>query len=339
MPKTKAPPTGKPPATRGVEFTSIADVNLRWLKEVYEKFSDEPTLPEVAKKAASDINEFVAPGGKPLPYQESLFKWASFPTDMARVSPFFPMRPKDLKDRPFLKNLPISAAGWGSLTYTGYKLSIHEEDVMLAILALLEFGHRYRQQTTGEDGKKTYTYIGSLRPILRVLGHKKPGVREYRRVIDSLKLLAVAAVDIQIPASKKGVREARFTSMSAILSHVSWDSEKKLLSVTINPFFYEMYIAGSVTLIDVAKRMSLSGEISKALHRFIQSHRGNPAFSGHFLTLAQVLNIDTEQPAFRLRRLIKLAVNELIRNGILTKKSRFINADIIQLYRSDQVSP
>ena len=119
--------------------------------------------------------------------------------------------------------------------------------------------------------------------------------------------------------------------MSAMLANVSWDDKDKILSATVNPFFYEAYLAGTVTLMDVAKRMSLSGTIARSLYRFVQSHRDNPVFSGHFLTLAQVLNMDTEQPGRKLRELLKKANSELIKNGILTKKSKFISQDIIQL--------
>jgi hypothetical protein len=283
----------------------------------------------------------VAPGGKLPPMQESLFKWAGFPTDMTRVSPFFPLNVKDLKDRPFLKGLVITAAHWGEITYTGPKLSTYEEDSLLVLLACLEVVSKHRSETTDKEGRKTYTYRGPALPLLRALGYKKPGSKDYKRLIESLRLLTVAGVDLRVSTRPKngGTREPRFTSMSAMLANVSWDDKDKVLSATINPFFYEAYLAGTVTLIDVQKRMALSGNIARSLYRFVQSHRDNPVFSGHFLTLAQVLNMDTEQPSFKLRQLLRKAVSELISNGILTKKSKFINQDIIQLHRSDEALP
>ena len=90
---------------------------------------------------------------------------------------------------------------------------------------------------------------------------------------------------------------------------------------------------------DVTKRMRLKGIISKALYRFVQSQRQNPVFSGHFLTLADALNMDREQPAKELRRNLKTAINELIRQGVLMKKSGFVNTDIIKLNRAAGTLP
>ena len=125
----------------------------------------------------------------------------------------------------------------------------------------------------------------------------------------------------------------------SILGGVYWDDNKKELSVTVNPFFYETYIAGRVTLMDVAKRMRLKGSISKALYRFVQSQRSNPVFEGHFLTLADALNMDREQLPKQLRRLLKTAISELVRQGVLVKKSGFVDQDIIRLNRSSEALP
>jgi hypothetical protein len=309
------------------------------LERVKEQSGNE--VQAEAEKQADEVRDIIAPGGKLPPVQESLFKWAGFPTDMTRVSPFFPMNVKDLKDRPFMKNLVITAAHWGEITYSGPKLSTYEEDSLLVLLACLEGVSKHRSETTDKDGRKTYTYRGPALPLLRALGYKKPNNKDYRRLTDSLKLLTVAGVDLRVSSGQKngGKKEPRFTSMSAMLANVSWDNEKKVLSATINPFFYEAYLAGTVTLMDVAKRMALSGTIARSLYRFVQSHRDNPVFSGHYLTLAQVLNMDTEQPGRKLRELLKRAISELIKKGVLTKKSRFVSQDIVVLHRSDDALP
>ena len=98
-------------------------------------------------------------------------------------------------------------------------------------------------------------------------------------------------------------------------------------------------MAGRVTLMDVAKRMSLKGLNAKALYRFVQSHQCNPIFAGHFLTLADALNMDREQPAKEIRRKLKAAINELIRQGVLMKKSGFVDTDIIKLNRAEEALP
>lgn len=90
---------------------------------------------------------------------------------------------------------------------------------------------------------------------------------------------------------------------------------------------------------DVAKRMRLKGLNAKALYRFVQSQRQNPVFVGHFLTLADALNMDREQPAKKNRQLLKTAINELIRQGVLVKKSGFVDTDIIKLERAPDALP
>ncbi len=158
------------------------------------------------------------------------------------------------------------AAHWGEITYTGPKLSTYEEDSLLVLLACLEMVSKHRSETTDKDGRKTYTYRGPALPLLRALGYKQPNAKDYKRLIESLRLLTVAGVDLRVSSRPKngGEKEPRFTSMSAMLANVSWDNKDKVLSATINPFFYEAYLAGTVTLMDVAKRMSLSGTIARS---------------------------------------------------------------------------
>lgn len=319
-----------------------------------------------AEAQAAEIQKDVAEN-TPKVEQLTIAHWCGYPTDLTRCTPFFPLNSKDLGERKFMRNFLITSAGWGKIEYTGPQLSTYEEDSLLAILAAVdrqsaersisyarpytdgegqERTHVMTEQEkadfnrlvadTGEDWK-TYTYKGSILHILRLLGRKNPSKREYQRLLNSLELLTVSAVKLSIADGKtKGgnQRPPRKTQMANLLSSVKWDEEKKELTVTINPFFYETYLNGRITLVDVTKRMALKGVISKALYRFIQSQRGTPAFAGHFLTLADALNMDREQPAFAIRRSLKGAINELIRNNVLEKKSCFVTQDIVKLYRT-----
>ena len=302
-------------------------------------------LPETAKEQAADIRQAVAEAPAE---QESLFRWCGFPTDMTRVSPFYPIQTNELGNRPFLRDALITSAAWGEIRYTGPKLSIHEEDALLALLAILESVTKYRKETRIED-KKTYSYTGPALPVLRLIHgdktkagkEKRPAAHHYKRLVDSLKLLTVAGVELALAArTKTGKKKIRYTSLSNMLSNVAWDEDNKVLSATINPFFYETYYAGSVTLMDVKKRMEIKGNIAKSLYRFVQSHKQQtPLWAGHFLTLAQVLNMDIEQPAKEVRRLLKEAISELVRQGILDKKSRLQKTDIVTLFRTSAALP
>jgi hypothetical protein len=294
------------------------------------------TVGEVAQEQADVIRTEV---GASAPEQGSLATWCGYPTDMTRCSPFFPMNSRDITSkREYLENYLITSANWGEIRYTGPKLSTYEEDALMVLLAVLEQQSQHRQPDEAE-GRKTYTYKGPALPLLRLLGYKQPGKDAYTRLIQALKRLTVAGVEISISTGKTKSgkrREPRMTQMSAMLAGVHWDDKEKILTATINPFFYETYMAGRVTWLDVIKRISLKGVIAKALYRFVQSHRENTVFQGHFLTLADALNMDREQPAKNTRRFLKTAITELIRQGVLTKKSRFLDQDIITLERAPE---
>jgi hypothetical protein len=294
---------------------------------------------ELAQEQAQTIRAEVATSP---PEQASLATWCGYPTDITRCSPFFPMNSRDITSkREYLENYLITSSNWGEIRYTGPKLSTYEEDALMVLLAILERQGQHRQADEAE-GRKTYTYEGPALPLLRLLGYKQPGKDAYTRLLQALKRLTVAGVEISISTgrTKSGKRrEPRITQMSAMLAGVHWDDKKKVLTATINPFFYETYMARVVTWLDVVKRISLKGVIAKALYRFVQSHKKNPVFVGHYLTLANALNMDREQPAYEMRRQLKTAIAELIRQGILTRKSRFVEQDLVTLERSAEALP
>jgi hypothetical protein len=300
---------------------------------------DRRSVGEVAQEQAQSIRAEVS--ATPAAEQGSLATWCGYPTDMTRCSPFFPLNARELGHREFLRDYLVTSAQWGEIRYTGPKLSTYEEDALMVLLAILEQQGQHRQATEAED-RKTYTYKGPALPFLKLLGYKRPNKQDYTRLISALKLLAVAGVELSISAGKTKSgkrREPRITQMSAMLASVHWDDKEKILTATINPFFYETYMAGTVTWLDVVKRIRLKGVIAKALYRFVQSHRTNPVFQGHYLTLVDALNMDREQPAYEVRRQLKTAIAELIRQGILTKKSRFREQDIVTLERAPEALP
>lgn len=326
-----------PKLLEAIETGSLAAVP--WLAS----WRSQRSVGEEAQGQAEEIRQEVAAAIEASgPEQASLAQWCGFPTDMTRCSPFFPMNVKELGHREFLRDFLITSANWGEIRYTGPQLSTYEEDALMALLVVLDDVSQYKQ-TSEVEGRKTYIYKGPALPLLRILyGKRTPSKKDYIRLIDTLKLMTVAGVELSIATgkTKSGKRRApRITQMSAMLAGVHWDDKKKELIATVNPFFYETYMSGRVTLIDVAKRMSLKGSIAKALYRFVQSQRQNPVFVGHFLTLADALNMDREQPAWKVRQLLKTAINELIRQSVLMKKSGFVDTDIIRLSRAAEALP
>jgi len=260
-----------------------------------------------AREVAQEIHAEIAPKGT-LPPEQGWLAFAPMPSDLCRVSPFFPMSKNEMAARPFIQGMVIAATAWGEVTYTGPKLSTFEEDVLLAVLALLKI-----VEPAEDDGEQSWTYKGALRPILTTMGYNRTGSDNYRRVKDALRLLAVAGVEIQTKRGK--------WMMTTMLTWAGGDDKNRELSVTVNPYFAEMYAAGAVNLLDLAKRAELSRPISKALHRFATSHRND--WRGHFLTLAAAINLDLGAPPKELRRQIKQAMTELRKVGVLSKKSRF----------------
>lgn len=267
-----------------------------------------------AKQVAAEVHAEVAPKGA-LPPEQGWLSFAPMPSTLCRTSPFFPMNPRQMEKREYLEGMVIAANAWGEVKYTGPKLSTFEEDVLLAILALL------KSVDPGErDGKAAWTYSGPLRPILTAMGYKRTGSDNYRRVKDAVRRLSLAGVEIQTKNGK--------WVLATMLTMAAGDDKAATMAVTVNPYFAEVYAAGAVNLMDLAKRAELSRPVSKALHRFATSHRSD--WRGHFLTLASAINLNLEQPHFELRRQIKQAMTELRKVGVLSSRSKFA-ADIVTL--------
>lgn len=320
-----------------------------------------------AREQAEEIKREVAAAIEASgPEQGHLAHWCGFPTDMTRCSPFFPMRNNELGERRYIEDFLITAANWGEIKFSGPQLSTYDEDVLMVLLALLQTQSSYRKLSEvveGEDeltgriesfvadagtfseyfgARRTYTYRGPLFPFFKMMGIDNPGKTNYKRVLSSLKRMMSSVIEISISTGKTKSgkkRSPRIIQIVNMICGARWDDKKKELIATINPFFYETYLADQVTLIEVTKRMNIKGVIAKALYRFVQSHRQNPVFEGHFLTLADALNMDREQPAYQLRRQLKAAINELIRQCVLMKKSGFIDTDIIRLERVSNALP
>lgn len=273
------------------------------------------------------------------------------PTDVARCSFFFPLRRNHLQKRFYLEDVLVSYSKWGQVYLSGPQMTTQDEDVLLALIAVMrehpehirtnirtnEHGFPYGEDEECakdfyENLPKTITYYGPIWPIAQKLGYKKPGKNEYKRIIKTLALLqSFVAKEFDISDGKKGFRRVKLTH---IVECTTWDENDKKLFVVMTPLFYKAMIADKsvkVSMLDLQTRFALSGEIAKALHRFMSSHSG--ALTCHFSKVAEAINMNTKQPKYEQRRKLKDAVDELIKHGFLAKGSGFVDTDTLALIR------
>jgi hypothetical protein len=319
----KEGPTGKISINEALMF--IKDPKMY---QCFERLLQKTSIEQETQQTIEDTKQQILSDAKKAVTQAWL-PACPMPTDLCRVSPFFPMNRNELKERVFIEEMVIMKSSWGEIQFYGPKLSTYEEDVFMAILAL--FNDIYKKTET-TNNQTTYTYKGPFYPLLKLVKGPKPSKTEYGRVYRALKLLNVSGFNLVICKDNKVQKE----QLLNILSYAEWDHNTKELKIILNPYFYETYIKGNFTLIEIEQRMRLTSPIAKAIHRFILSHRDN-TWQGHFLTLAAALNLNIEQPAFEIRRLIKLSIGQLIKENILTNKSKFIYQDIVKLDRNPEV--
>lgn len=357
---------------------------------------------EQAEETAREVTEAAAKADAPLPApEERPAFWCGYPTHIARVSPFFPMNNMEKGRRDTLvRNLDapakdkariaasgyfffkekISSGPWGDILYSGPKLSIEEEDALMALLAIIEagsegFGARRSRLSAApgkpekadeglvpvlpgvpvapyvsggveafpekvrsafpESGGGGFTYRGPLLPILRLMGHKRPGTNHYTKLVTSLMCLAHGTIELVV--RERG--EETFYDLTHVISNLRLRTRDREISVTISPFFREMYVANRLTWIDVAKRFQIRGSIAKALYRFCQSHRQNPVFRGDVRTLALALNMDPDAPLKETRRQMREAIAELVEKKVLEKTSILTKGNIVILNRTAEALP
>lgn len=252
--------------------------------------------------------------------QEQLKLFSPFPTELTRTTCFFPMGREEMKTRPYIKEMVIADHSWGKAVYSGPKLSVFDEDLLMYLLAAInEANEKFIDHV---DGKRTYTYRGSLHKILHVKNpDRQIGKQDYKAALSSFKLMTNASIDLTTtttgPGGKKIPKKTTFTSL---IMGGEYDHESGEFVCTVNPYFYETFAAGQVTWMDVAIRARIKSATGKALYRFIQSHRED-RWQGPLMTLSASLNLDLSQPATKHREKLKLAITELIDLEVLLKGS------------------
>lgn len=241
-------------------------------------------------------------------------KLAFMPTTMARTSPFFPMSRHEMKERPLYRDFIIENS-WGKIIFSGPRLSIFDESVMLALLFLAK-----RQKA--DNFQTTYVELCEIMSIPR-------GGKQYQSISGALIRLAKSTIETILTEGSKKESVSSFTG--AILSQVNQDFKIKKVSVYINPHFLALYGINLTTSLDVGERAKLKGDTAKALYRFIRTHKPGPVPFG-LLTLCHGVNIDTDLPLFEIRRQVRTALSELKKHGHI-KNWRIDRTDNVYLIR------
>ena len=262
--------------------------------------------------------------------------FSPYPTEFTRVSPYFPMSTREMGDRKYLKEMVIASHAWGTLVYSGPKLSVYEEDLMLYLLAAInESNEKFSDEI---DGLMTYTYRGSLQNILQA---KNPNRRlassDYADALAGFKLMAGAVLTLTTTTFADGKKSPKETNFKNLIVGGAYNHETGDFSCTVNPFFFSSIELGQVTWLDVAMRGRIKSPIAKALYRFVQSHRED-RWQGPLLTLSASLNMDSGLPVFKTRERLKSAIKELVSLKILQGVSAVAGNTAI-LSRTSQPHP
>ena len=286
---------------------------------------------EDAKKQAEEIHQAIIPSGQPRP-EQMRFSFAPFPTQLTRTSPFFPISTQEIGTREYIRDMIIASHSWGTMSYSGPKLSVYEEDYLMIILALLCDVNSRIEETGG--GEPTYTFVGTIRQILHLKGIENPGANYYRLVIESMKLMASASFTLTTKKTGgKGKKpEGDTIYVNNIITNIMYKTGSGDIRITVNPFFYQAYGQGLVTWIDVQTRAKLKSPNAKALYRFVMSHRDDH-WEGPLLTLAVAINLDPEMPKNKIRVRLRKAIHELVEAEVLLAGSE-VYGDVVKLLRT-----
>lgn len=280
------------------------------------------TVEDHAKAVAAEIHAEIAPAGK-LPPEQGWIVFAPVPSDLCRVSPFFPLGKAEIAHRPFIEDLVIAKSSWGELRYTGPKLDTFIEDVFLAVLALVD--DPAERARADMEGRSPMTWSGTVGQILALMG-LTDGAANYARVRRAFKLMRSTTFEITLKSGR--------TEGCGLLGNYGFDPKTKRATVTVDPEFYELYSRGSVTKLDVERRTKLSGAVAKCIYRFVMSHRKD-RWEGHWMTLARSINLPLDKPDKELRRMLRTAIAAMVKAGVLTKASR-LEGDVVALVRSSR---
>lgn len=241
------------------------------------------------------------------------------PIVMTRVSPFIIISRRDMNKRIFKHRL-ILKNSWGRVMIEGEPLTIFDEDILLILLALMKQKDDLHFQTT------LYEICKMKGTVVR----KDTAGAIWR----SLTKIGKTSVDVEgneiIGGKKHKIRGFFHFINGAVLREVTGK-----INIEMSSYFYEMLAKRLMTYIDLKERLKLRGDVTKALHRFLEGQSDFQKYGVYqlgILKLCNVLNME-DKLLKEQRRQIKNAVAELVDKEYLKKMSGINENDTVLFWR------
>ena len=244
--------------------------------------------------------------------EQAIFSF--MPHEMAKVSIFFPMSKKELREeKRIIQKLAIES-DWGRVEIEGVKLAIFEEDIFLALMKITK--DRINQINGQGFIKTTMPEIAKL-----LYGHAGYTERVYERIKRALD-------HFQLIRFELALKNRPITSIGAIISEYDYTPTKTQdLKIYFNSRFCAFFLESMLTGINFTLRRQLKKDGSKALMRFLATHTRPKKM--HILTVLNAINFNIKQPMYRLRSELKGFIKELKKNKVVGPKTKIYPDDTV----------
>lgn len=244
---------------------------------------------------------------------------AFIPHEMAKVSIFFPMSDRELKEEKRIIQKIEHESNWGKIVVEGVKLAIFEEDIFLVLMKIAREKMKFI--------KGQYLLEINIKEIVHILygtsGYStKKVINLIIRALEHFQL-----VRFELTLFKEHKKEGLITSIGGTIQKYDFDPHKKNLKIYFNPHFLAYFLESMLTNINFTLRRKLKKDGSKALLRFLSTH--SQPNQMHILTVLNAINFNTNQPMFRLRNNLKEFITELKKNNVLGPKTRLNKSDVV----------
>ena len=284
------------------------------LKKLLANILDKVQHEDVYKEAEEVKKKIIESPKRP---EQTIF--AFIPHEMAKVSIFFPMSDRELKeDRRIILKLPPIESDWGRVEIEGVKLAIFEEDVFLALMKIAKDKMRY---VKGQCVLET-TVPGIAKLLYGHAGYTKRAYELIKKALDHFGL-----VTFRLTLFNKQKKEDKEIKIAAIIQRYDYDHKTHSLKIKFNPDFFAFFLESMLTGINFTLRRKLKKDGSRALMRFLATHTRPKRM--HILTVLNAINYNTNQPLYALRRRFKQFIAELKKNKILGPKTKIYSDDTV----------